>query len=110
MLTKEEKESITRLKFKSDTYSLIVAKLIDRLVAENEELQGDKKHLLGVAQMLQFKLDAIKKAWGPFVKFLNAVLVKQGDEPDELPMLGMGRSIHDVPTMGEVRTLDKLIG
>ena len=122
-LTEEERELITWMREDADKWLdacwdadterprkvLTLCNLIDRLLAENEGLQSDKNRLLGIAQILQAKLDAIKKAWEPFVKFLNAVLVKQGDEPDELPMLGMGRSVHDVPTMGEVRALNRLI-
>ena len=116
-LTEGEKTAIEL--YRTSQYA--VAKIIDRLLAENEELRikslnRTMKDNLDMASMsnqliaLQAKLDAMKKAWEPFVRFLNIVSVKQVDEPDELPMLGMGRSIHDVPTMGEVRTLDKLIG
>ena len=99
MLTEEEKESITRLKFKSDTYSLIVSKLTDRLVQENEELRSDKNHLLGIAKILQSQLDAIKKAWAETLIKYNSVAHHFSFVCDEEIELG-----------DAIEALDKLIG
>ena len=121
MLTEEEKESITRLKFKSDTYSLIVAKLISRLVKENEELQEWKYkagqraieniNLRGRLEpveamredykFLQSQLDAIKKAWGPLLKLIPIELCNTN-------LIGDGNYVN--AKIGDLKALDKLIG
>lgn len=96
-LTEEEKTAVEM--YRTSQYS--VAKIIDRLLAGNEELQGDKKHLLGVAQMLQFKLDAIKKAWEPLCDLIPA---------DVRNLQGVGDSNYVNAKVGLLKALDRLIG
>ena len=57
-------------------------------------------------QTQQALLSKHVEAVEPFKNCLKIMEEKSSlREPDELPMMGMGRSIHDVPTMGDLRNL-----
>lgn len=115
-LTKEEKRYIEQLK---DFWSAIsesersLITIIDRLVAENEELRAEKKLAIVVAtefrkssneqeeeiETLQSRLDAIKKAWGETLTKYNSVAHHFSFVCDEEIELG-----------DAIEALDKLIG
>ena len=109
--------------------------IIDRLVKENEELRRlgeltqelliEKKvinpqpisgvelymHLEGYIKHLQSQLSTIVEAAGPFLLSLKKMESKSNgvSEPDEMPISGFGRSIRDVPIMGDLRKLSEAV-
>ena len=68
-LTEEEKNLIAIFRGSEYHQDKVVVDLVDRLMAENEELKKSRnvwanRHLNPKVEQLQVQLDAVKKAWG----------------------------------------------
>lgn len=67
-LTEEEKDIVSCFRSSGYQPEIMMVAIIDRLVAENEELKDGRDYFHEELKEAQSKLDAIKKAWEPFMK------------------------------------------